>query len=196
MDFIEKVVGLMSGKTAQADASAAAAPEPAEQPQDAPAADAAEQDAVQEQKTYTQEEMESLFAERKKEWQAEQDAQEQERLRGLPETERLKQEQLSKDAKIASLEAELSRRDLQADAVAKLEKEGFPVGLANLLTYTDQESMEKSLECVQEIFKASLEAAVKERLRGRTPEGLGGAATRLNMISDPFARAFSEAFKK
>lgn len=196
MDFIEKVVGLMSGKTAQADASAAAAPEPAEQPQDAPAADAAEQDAVQEQKTYTQEEMESLFAERKKEWQAEQDAQEQERLRGLPEAERLKQEQLSKDAKIASLEAELSRRDLQADAVAKLEKEGFPVGLANLLTYTDQESMEKSLECVQEIFKASLEAAVKERLRGRTPEGLGGAATRLNMISDPFVRAFSDAFKK
>ena len=32
MDFIEKVVGLMNGKAAQGDASAAAAPEPAAQP--------------------------------------------------------------------------------------------------------------------------------------------------------------------
>lgn len=196
MDFIEKVVGLMNGKAAQGDASAAAAPEPAAQPQGAPAADEAAQEAEQGPKTYTPEELESLLTEKKKEWQAEQEAQEQERLRTLPETERIKQEQLSKDAKIASLDAELSRRDLQAEAIAKLETSGFPVGLADLLIYTDQESMEKSLDRVQEVFKASLEAAVKDRLRGRTPEGLGGAATRLNMLSDPFAMAFSDAFKK
>lgn len=196
MDFIEKVVGLMSGKTAQGDTSAAAAPEPAAQPQGAPAADEAAQEAEQGPKAYTPEELESLLTEKKKEWQAEQEAQEQERLRTLPETERMKQEQLSKDAKIASLEAELSRRDLQAEAISKLETSGFPVGLADLLIYTDQESMEKSLDRVQEVFKASLEAAVKDRLRGRTPEGLGGAATRLNMLSDPFAMAFSDAFKK
>ena len=50
----------------------------------------------------------------------------------------------------------------------KLTDEGFPVGLADLLTYTDKESMEKSLQQTQEVFKSALEAAVKERLRGKT----------------------------
>ena len=48
--------------------------------------------------------------------------------------------------------------------------------------------MEKSLERVQEVFKASLEAAVKERLRGKTPEGLGGAATAENALKDQIAQ--------
>lgn len=51
MDFIEKVVGLMGGKAAQADTSAADAQEPAAQPQDVPAADEAAQEAAQEPKT-------------------------------------------------------------------------------------------------------------------------------------------------
>lgn len=34
--------------------------------------------------------------------------------------------------------------------------------------------MEKSLKYTQEVFKGALEVAVKERLRGKTPEGLGG----------------------
>ena len=37
-------------------------------------------------------------------------------------------------------------------------------------------------------LKASLEAAVKERLRGKTPEGLGGAATAENALKDQIAQ--------
>lgn len=192
MDFIEKVVGLMSGKAAQADASAAAAPELAAQPQDAPAAD----EAAQEPKTYTPEELESLLAEKKKEWQAEQEAQEQERLRSLPEAERLKQEQLSKDAKIASLEAELSRRDLQAEVIAKLDERRLPVSIADLVQYGDRDSTMESLDKLMDVFEAAVQAGVMLRLRGKTPEGLGRAATSLNMMSDPFAKAFSDALRK
>lgn len=196
MDFIEKVVGLMNGKTAQGDAGAAAAPEPAAQPQDAPAADEAAQEAAQGPKTYTPEELDSLLAEKKKEWQAEQEAQEQERLRSLPEAERLKQEQLSKDAKIASLEAELSRRDLQAEVIAKLDERRLPVSIADLVQYGDRDSTMESLDKLMDVFEAAVQDGVMLRLRGRTPEGLGRAATGLNMLSDPFAKAFSDAFKK
>ena len=196
MDFIEKVVGLMSGKAAQADASAAAAPELAAQPQDAPAADEAAQEAAQEPKTYTPEELESLLAEKKKEWQAEQEAQEQERLRSLPEAERLKQEQLSKDAKIASLEAELSRRDLQAEVIAKLDERRLPVSIADLVQYGDRDSTMESLDKLMDVFEAAVQAGVMLRLRGKTPEGLGRAATSLNMMSDQFAKAFSDALRK
>lgn len=196
MDFIEKVVGLMGGKAAQGDTSAAATPEPPAPPQGAPAADEAAQETEQGPKTYTPEELKSLLAEKKKEWQAEQEAQEQERLRSLPEAERLKQEQLSKDAKIASLEAELSRRDLQAEVIAKLDERRLPVSIADLVQYGDRDSTMESLDKLMEVFEAAVQDGVMLRLRGKTPEGLGRASTHTGQLSDPFAKAFSDAFKK
>ena len=137
-------------------------------------------------KTYTEADLQAEIEKAKAAWAAEQ--QEQARLAKLTPEERAKAEADAKDQKLADLEAKLLQRDLKDAALAKLEKEGFPVGLADLLTYTDQESMEKSLERVQEVFKTSLEAAVKERLRGRTPEGLGGAATAENALKDQIAQ--------
>ena len=137
-------------------------------------------------KTYTEADLKAEIDKAKAAWTAEQ--QEQARLAKLTPEERAKAEADAKDQKLADLEAKLLQRDLKDAALAKLEKEGFLVGLADLLTYTDQESMEKSLERVQEVFKTSLEAAVKERLRGKTPEGLGGAATAENALKDQIAQ--------
>ena len=119
-------------------------------------------------------------------WAAEQE--EQARLAKLSPEERAKAEADADRQKVAELEAKLLQRDLKDTALAKLEKDGFPVGLAELLNYTDQASMEKSMERTQEVFKAALEAAVKERLRGKTPEGLGGAATSENAMKDQIAK--------
>ena len=137
-------------------------------------------------KTYTEADLKAEIEKAKAAWATEQ--QEQARLAKLTPEERAKAESDAKDQQLADLQAKLLQRDLKDAALAKLEKEGFPVGLADLLTYTDQESMEKSLERVQEVFKASLEAAVKERLRGKTPEGLGGAATAENALKDQIAQ--------
>lgn len=140
MGFIEKVVSLMNGSPEQETGSGPATPEEAAQvqppAQDTPA-DAA-QEAVQQPKTYTQEELETLLADKKKEWQEEREAEEQERIRNLPEAERLKREQISKDDKIAQLEAELTRRDLQAEVIAKLDERRLPASIAELVQYRDQ----------------------------------------------------------
>lgn len=137
-------------------------------------------------KTYTEADLQAKLEEAKAAWAAEQ--QEQARLAKLSPEERAKAEADAKDQELADLRAQLLQRDLKDAALAKLEKEGFPVGLADLLTYTDKESMEKSLERVQEVFKSSLEAAIKDRLRGRTPAGLGGAATAENSMKDQIAQ--------
>ena len=199
MGFIEKVVGLMSGLP---DQEATSPPELLEgsvhgQPsvQDDPANEM-EQEAAQQPKTYTPEELETILAEKKREWQEEQEAQEQERLRSLPEAERLRQEQLSKDAKIASLEAELSRRDLQAEVIAKLDERRLPVSIADLVQYGDRNSTMESLEKLMDVFETVVQDGVMLRLRGKTPEGLGYAAKHTRQSSDPFAKAFSDAFKK
>ena len=117
-------------------------------------------------KSYSEADVEAKIAEAKAAWEAEQ--QEKQRL--------------------AKLRTELLQRDLKDAAVKKLTDEGFPVGLADLLTYTDKESMEKSLQQTQEVFKSALEAAVKERLRGKTPEGLGGGAKAENTVKDQIAQ--------
>ncbi len=137
-------------------------------------------------KTYTEADFQAKLEEAKAAWAAEQE--EKARLAKLSPEERAKAEGEARDKELSDLKAQLLQRDLKDTALAQLEKEGFPTALADLLNYTDQESMEKSLARVQEIFKASLEVAVKERLRGKTPEGLGGAATAENAIKDQIAR--------
>ena len=197
MGFIEKVVSLMNGSPEQETGSVPAAPEEAAQvqasPQDAPA-DAA-QEAVQQPKTYTQEELETLLADKKKEWQEEREAEEQERIRNLPEAERLKREQISKDDKIAQLEAELNRRDLQAEIIAKLDERRLPVSIAELVQYRDRESTMQSLDKLMGVFENAVQEGVMLRLRGKTPEG-SYRVVGYETGSDIFARTFADAFKK
>lgn len=197
MGFIEKVVSLMNGSPEQETGSVPAAPEEAAQvqasPQDAPA-DAA-QEAVQQPKTYTQEELETLLADKKKEWQEEREAEEQERIRNLPEAERLKREQISKDDKIAQLEAELNRRDLQAEIIAKLDERRLPVSIAELVQYGDRESTMQSLDKLMGVFENAVQEGVMLRLRGKTPEG-SYRVVGYETGSDIFVRTFADAFKK
>ena len=127
-------------------------------------------------KSYSEADVEAKIAEAKAAWEAEQ--QEKQRLAKLPPEERAKAEGEAQAQELTKLRTELK----------KLTDEGFPVGLADLLTYTDKESMEKSLQQTQEVFKSALEAAVKERLRGKTPEGLGGGAKAENTVKDQIAQ--------
>lgn len=136
--------------------------------------------------TYTETDLQAKLEEAKAAWQAEQE--EKNRLEKLSPEERAKAEGAAKDKELNDLKAQLLQRDLKESAVAALQKDGFPVALADLLTYTDKDAMEQSMASVTETFKASLEAAVKDRLRGKTPEGLGGAATAENSMKDQIAR--------
>lgn len=137
-------------------------------------------------KSYSEADVEAKIAEAKAAWEAEQ--QEKQRLAKLSPEERAKAEGEAQAQELTKLRTELLQRDLKDAAVKKLTDEGFPVGLADLLTYTDKESMEKSLQQTQEVFKSALEAAVKERLRGKTPEGLGGGAKAENTVKDQIAQ--------
>ena len=137
-------------------------------------------------KTYTEAQLQAQLEAAKAQWAAQQ--QEEARLSKLPPEERAKAEADAQKKEVEDLRAQLLQRDLKDAALKQLEKDGFPAGLAELLTYTDKESMEKSMAHAQEVFKSCLEAAVKERLRGKTTEGLGGAASAENAIKDQIAQ--------
>ena len=137
-------------------------------------------------KTYTEAQLQAQLEAAKAQWAAQQ--QEEARLSKLPPEERAKAEADAQKKEVEDLRAQLLQRDLKDAALKQLEKDGFPAGLAELLAYTDKEAMEKSMAHAQEVFKSCLEAAVKERLRGKTPEGLGGAASAENAIKDQIAQ--------
>lgn len=161
----------------------------AEAPAPAEGADTAPAPAPQQEpeaKTYTEADLQAQLEAAKVQWAVQQ--QEEARLSKLPPEERAKAEADAQKKEVEDLRAQLLQRDLKDAALKQLEKDGFPAGLAELLTYTDKEAMEKSMAHVQEVFKSCLEAAVKERLRGKTPEGLGGAASAENAIKDQIAQ--------
>ena len=139
-----------------------------------------------EEKSFTQADMDAAIEAAKQQWQAE--AAEAERIKKLTPEEQAKEEQEKKDTEIASLRQQLLQKDLRENAVKALEKDGFPVGLADMLDYSSKERMEETLSSVTTAFKASIESAVNEKLRGKTPEGLGMAGTSMNLFRDQIAK--------
>lgn len=138
------------------------------------------------EKTFTQADLDAAVEKAKKEWETK--AAEEKRLAGLSPEEKEKEEQKQKDAQIADLQAQILKSQLRQEAVSSLEKDGFPSNLADLLDYSSKENMEASLKNVTGMFKGSLEAGLKQRLKGRTPEGLGAAGAAENMLRDQIAK--------
>lgn len=197
MGFIEKIVGLMNNSNAPEQEKTVDSAETPPQEQTAAPADEAALKGTQEPKNYTPEELETLFSEKKKEWQEEQNRMEQERIQSLPEAERLKQELILKETEISQLKAEQEKRDLKTEVIAKLEERRLPASVADILSYSDRESTLKSLDKIMGVFESLVQEGVNNRLRGKTPSGLGGAAQAENgLYRDPFAQAFIKNIKQ
>lgn len=137
-------------------------------------------------KAFTQADIDAAVRAAKEEW--EKAAAEEKRVAALSPEEKAAEEQTKKDARIAELEATLRKSQLKAKATAQLEKDGFPTGLAELLDYSGEKEMEESLKSLTGMFQDSVGAAVKGRLRGKTPEGLGAAASGENSLADQIAK--------
>lgn len=137
-------------------------------------------------KGYTQADLDSAISAARKQWEDE--AAEAERRRKMSPEERTAEDQKKKDARIADLEGQLLKKELREEAVKALEKDGYSPGLAEMLDYSSRERMEETLKATEQIFKDSLAGAVQARLKGKTPEGLGRAASAENMLRDQIAR--------
>ncbi len=202
MNFIEKMLGIRNDAVEPETEPTATEENPtvpeagSEAEQEDPAADPAQQD-DQQPKTFTPEELECFVEEKRREWEAEQKAAEAERLKRLPEEDRLKQEKLSAQDELAKLKEEIGKLKVRDKLIDYLNKHGYPIGLEKILPYTsDEEAAMKSMEMLIETFDESVYAAVRERLRGKTPAGLGrnhntSEAIRNQIVSrsDAFANA-------
>lgn len=66
-------------------------------------------------------------------------------------------------------EAGITRRELMAEAKNTLTEKKLPVGLAEVLNYTDADSCNKSIAAVEKAFQEAVQSAVEEKLKGGKP---------------------------
>lgn len=90
----------------------------------------------------------------------------------MSEAERLKadREKAERDAgerekALRQREAEITRRELRAEALETLAGKGLPRELGELLDYTDAETCKASIGTVEKVFRAAVQAGVDERIR-------------------------------
>lgn len=90
-----------------------------------------------EEKSFTQADVDAAIEAAKQQWLDE--AAEAERVKKLTPEERTAEEQQKKDFEIADLRSRLLQKELRENAVKSLEKDGFPVGLADVLDYSSKD---------------------------------------------------------
>lgn len=74
-----------------------------------------------------------------------------------------------KEQDLIRREAEVTRKELMAEAKNTLAEKKLPVALADVLNYSDAETCKTSIEAVEKAFQSALEAAVEEKLKGGAP---------------------------
>lgn len=139
------------------------------------------------EKNFTQADIDAAIEKAKEKWLAE--AEEAERIKKLSPEERAKEEQNKLVTENASLKSQLLQKELRETATKVLEEEGFPVGLADVLDYSSKERMEETLKKTTTTFRDSLGVAIQSRLKGKTPEGLGGAASAESLLREQIAKS-------
>ena len=120
------------------------------------------------------------------EWAAEtaQAVADTERLASMSDSERADYNLSRREAALAERERRLLERELRAMALEKLAERGLPVELADALPYTDEAKCLSAIDSVERAFRAAVQAAVDERLRGGMPVTGGRGRADADSLSD------------
>ena len=94
---------------------------------------------------------------------------EAEKLAKMNKDEKAQYLSQKREKELADREVGIIRRELMAEAKNTLTEKKLPVGLAEVLNYTDADSCNKSIATVEKAFQEAVEAGVQERLKGGTP---------------------------
>lgn len=94
---------------------------------------------------------------------------EAEKLAKMTKDEKKEYMQKKHEKEMDEREANLTKRELMAEAKNTLAEKKLPVSLAEVLNYADAESCNKSIEAVEKAFQDAVSAAVEEKLKGGNP---------------------------
>ena len=146
-------------------------PEPSPTPTPAPAPGP--------EKTFTQADLDAAIAEAKAEWKAglkeqlENAKSEGEKLAKMTAAERKAEEERIEREKFEKEKAEFERKSIVAEVTRQLADKGLPVSFAEMVAGADAEQSKANIEAFEKAWNGAVEAAVKSKLGGKTPN-IGG----------------------
>ena len=94
---------------------------------------------------------------------------EAEKLAKMTKEEKAQYMQQKKEKELNDREMEITRKELMAEAKNTLAGKKLPVGLAEVLDYSNADACNKSIDAVEKAFQEAVKSAVEERLKGGTP---------------------------
>lgn len=94
---------------------------------------------------------------------------EAEKLAKMTKEEKAQYLQQKREKELTDREAEVTKKELMAEAKNTLTEKKLPVSLAEILNYADADSCKASIVAVEKAFQEAVQAAVDERLKGGKP---------------------------
>lgn len=122
-------------------------------------------------KTFTQDELNAILAKERGKWETKLSEQLEEAKKTAKMTAKMTADQKSKyeaeqaEKKLQERIAEVTKRELMADAKAELSEKGLPTDLAELLVYSDEDACKESLEKVIKAFSGAVDKQVADKLK-------------------------------
>ena len=145
-------------------------------------------------KTFTQDELNAIIDKRlereRKDAQARIDkaVTEAQKLAKMNAEERAEHERQAHEKALADREAEITKRELRAEAKSQLSDKGLPIELAEILPYTDADTTNAAIVATEKVFRAAVEKAVTERLKGNAPK-VTQAAAQVSSLEDEIRKS-------
>ncbi len=95
---------------------------------------------------------------------------EAERLATLSAEEKAEAKRKQHEEALLAREQGITKRELRAEALQQLAEKGLPKELADVLPYVDADATKAAIESVEKVFRAAVDAAVKDQLRANPPK--------------------------
>lgn len=146
------------------------------------------------EKTFTQADVEKIIREEQAKWMRQQRkaVSEAERLAKLSTEERAAEEARVREENLTKREAEITRRELRAQALEDLASQQMPAELADLLDYADADACSESIKKIKGIWSKAVQKGVEARVKGSAPKAGDSKAaapkTMRDMIADYYKK--------
>lgn len=115
--------------------------------------------------------IDTALAKAQEKWQALTDDKlsEAEKLAKMTKEEKAQYLAQKREKALAAREADITRRELMAEAKNTLAEKDLPASLAELLNYTDADSCNKSIAALEKAFTQAVQAQIDKKLEGGKP---------------------------
>lgn len=153
------------------------------------------------EKSFTQADVDKIIREEQAKWMRQQRkaVSEAERLAKMSTEERAAEEEKARKEGLDKREAEITRRELRAQALEDLSAQNLPAELVDLLDYADADACSESIKKLKQTWEKAhgtwakaVQAAVEERLKGAPPKAGSGKATGSKTMKDLVAEYYKK----